>query len=179
MAATSPSSEGERRPVTILFTDIVGSTAIAERLDPEEWREVVSGAHRRVSEAVARYEGTVAQLLGDGVLAFFGAPVAHEDDPARAVRAAIDIQAAIAAYARELAGYVDDFAVRIGIHTGGVVVGEIGSAEHAEYLAVGDVVNLAARLQTAAAPGKVLLSESTARLVRHVFELTSLGEIGV
>jgi ABC-type oligopeptide transport system substrate-binding subunit/class 3 adenylate cyclase len=179
MATTYPGGEGERKPVTILFTDIAGSTAIAERLDPEEWREVVSGAHRRVTDAVVRYEGTIAQLLGDGVLAFFGAPVAHEDDPARAVRAALDTQAAIAAYARELAGYVDDFAMRIGIHTGEVVVGEIGNAVHAEYLAVGDAVNLAARLQTAAAPGTVLLSESTARLVRGSFELASLGEISV
>jgi ABC-type oligopeptide transport system substrate-binding subunit/class 3 adenylate cyclase len=179
MDGSRRSSEGERKPVTILFTDIAGSTAIAERLDPEEWREVVSGAHRRVTDAVARYEGTIAQLLGDGVLAFFGAPAAHEDDPARAVRSALDIQAAITAYARELAGYVDDFAMRIGIHTGEVVVGELGSAEHAEYLAVGDAVNLAARLQSAAAPGKVLVSESIARLVRGAFELTSLGEITV
>jgi len=179
MAVSGRSSEGERKPVTILFTDIAGSTSIAERLDPEEWREIVSGAHRRVSEAVVRYEGTVAQLLGDGVLAFFGAPAAHEDDPARAVRAALDIQAAMTDYARDLRGYVDDFAMRIGIHTGEVVVGDIGSAEHAEYLAVGDAVNLAARLQTAAAPGKVLLSESTARLVRGSFELASLGEITV
>jgi ABC-type oligopeptide transport system substrate-binding subunit/class 3 adenylate cyclase len=179
MASPSLRSQGERKPVTILFTDIVGSTAIAERLDPEEWREVVSGAHRRVSEAVTRYEGTIAQLLGDGVLAFFGAPVAHEDDPTRAVRAALDIQAAIADYARDLAGYIDDFAMRIGIHTGEVVVGEVGSAEHAEYLAVGDAVNLAARLQSAAAPGKILVSESIARLARHAFELASLGEIAV
>ncbi len=179
MATGSPRGEGERKPVTILFTDIAGSTAIAERLDPEEWREVVSGAHRRVTDAVVRYEGTVAQLLGDGVLAFFGAPVAHEDDPARAVHAALDIQAAIGDYARELAGYVDDFAMRIGIHTGEVVVGEIGSEQHAEYLAVGDAVNLAARLQSAAAPGKVLVSGSIARLVRGSFELAALGEITV
>jgi ABC-type oligopeptide transport system substrate-binding subunit/class 3 adenylate cyclase len=174
-----PSNEVERRPVTILFTDIAGSTAIAERLDPEEWREVVSGAHRRVTDAVTLYGGTIGQLLGDGVLTFFGAPAAHEDDPARAVRAALDIQAAIAAYARELAGYVDDFAMRIGIHTGEVVVGEIGGAAHTEYLAVGDAVNLAARLQSAAMPGKVLVSESIARLVRGAFELADLGEITV
>src|SRR5512139_509101 len=179
MDVSRPTGDGERKPVTILFTDIAGSTAIAERLDPEEWREVVSGAHRCVSDAVTRYEGTVAQLLGDGVLAFFGAPIAHEDDPARAVRAALDIQVAVAVYARELAGYVDDFAMRIGIHTGEVVVGEMGSEEHAEYLAVGDAVNLAARLQSAASPGKVLLSETTARLVRGSFELASLGEITV
>lgn len=167
----------ERRPVTILFTDIVGSTTMAEKLDPEEWKEVVNGAHQRVSQAVTRYEGTVAQLLGDGVLAFFGAPKAHEDDPARAVRAGVEIQRAIADYARTLQGYVDDFRMRVGIHTGVVVVGAVGSAEHREYLAVGDAVNLAARLQSAAQPGRVLISDVTARLVRHAFELNDLGEM--
>jgi class 3 adenylate cyclase len=82
---TETEIEGERKPVTILFTDIVGSTAIAEKLDPEVWKEIVIGAHKRVGEAVYRYEGTIAQLLGDGVLAFFGAPITHEDDPIRAV----------------------------------------------------------------------------------------------
>src|SRR3990170_4945879 len=82
--ATRGQIEGERKPVTILFTDIVGSTSLAENLDPEEWKEIVAGAHRRVSEAVYRYEGTIAQLLGDGVLAFFGAPITHEDDSLRA-----------------------------------------------------------------------------------------------
>ena len=87
--------EGERKPVTILFTDIVGSISHAEKLDPEEWKEIVSGAHQRVSNAIYRYEGTIAQLLGDGVLAFFGAPITHEDDPLRAVHAALDIQRSI------------------------------------------------------------------------------------
>lgn len=169
----------ERRPVTILFTDIVASTTMAEILDPEEWKEIVNGAHQRVSEAVTRYEGTIAQLLGDGVLAFFGAPHAHEDDPARAVRAGLEIQRAIADYARELGGYVDNFRMRVGIHTGMVVVGAVGSPEHSEYLAVGDAVNLAARMQSAALPGHVLLSDATARLVRHAFELKDLGEIAV
>ncbi len=90
---------GERKLVTVLFTDIVGSNALAEKLDPEEWGEIVSGAHQHVSAAVCRYEGTIAQLLGDGVLAFFGAPITHEDDPVRAVNAALDIQAAVKAYA--------------------------------------------------------------------------------
>ncbi len=171
--------EGERKPVTILFSDIVSSTALAEKLDLEEWKEIVSGAHRRVSAAVYRYEGTIAQLLGDGVLAFFGAPLTHEDDPERAVRAALDIQAAITEYRAELAGYVDDFQLRIGVHTGEVVVGQIGDDLHMEYLALGDAVNLAARLQGQAEPGGVLISESTARLARGIFEMKSLGEIAL
>ena len=177
--SASSKIEGERKPVTILFTDIVGSTAIAEKLDPEEWEEIVSYAHRRVSQAVYCYEGTIAQLLGDGVLAFFGAPVTHEDDPVRAVRAALDIQNDIAEYARTLKGYLDNFQMRIGINTGLVVVTSVGSDLHMEYLAIGDAVNLAARLQSAAQPGKILLSENTARLVKAAFDLQSLGEITV
>jgi ABC-type oligopeptide transport system substrate-binding subunit/class 3 adenylate cyclase len=176
---SSAQIEGERKPVTILFTDIVGSTALAEKLDPEEWKEVVSGAHQRVSQAVYRYEGTIAQLLGDGVLAFFGAPITHEDDPIRAVHAALDIQQATGEYAQELKGVVDNFQLRVGLNTGTVVVGSVGSDMHMEYLAIGDAVNLAARLQSAAQPGEVLVSESTARLVGAVFELGSLGEINV
>jgi class 3 adenylate cyclase len=157
----------------------VGSTAIAEKLGPEEWKEVVSGAHQRISQAVYHYEGTIAQLLGDGVLAFFGAPITHEDDPIRAVRAALDIQGAIGEYAFELKGYVDNFQLRIGLNTGTVVVGNVGSDLHLEYLAIGDAVNLAARLQSAAQPGKVLISENTAQLVKAAFELQSLGEIAI
>lgn len=177
--AVSTEIEGERKPVTILFTDIVGSTALAEKLDPEEWKEIVAGAHQRVSQAVYRYEGTIAQLLGDGVLAFFGAPITHEDDPIRAVRAALDIQNAIAEYEHELQGYINSFQMRIGLNTGTVVVGSLGSDLHMEYLAIGDAVNLAARLQSAAQPGRILISESTARLVRATIELQALGEIPV
>ncbi|NIM93555.1 MAG: AAA family ATPase [Anaerolineales bacterium] len=171
--------EGERKPVTILFTDIVGSTVIAEKLDPEEWREVVQGAHRRVSDAIYRYEGTIAQLLGDGVLAFFGAPITHEDDPERAVRAALDIQGSIDDYQGDLAGVVDDFQMRIGINTGIVVIGDVGTDMHVEYLAIGDAVNVAARLQSEADPGGVLISESVARMVDATFELEDLGEITI
>ncbi len=179
MRAASKHIEGERKPVTILFTDIVGSTSLAEKLDPEEWKEIVSGAHQRVSDAVYRYEGTIAQLLGDGVLAFFGAPITHEDDPIRAVRAGLDIQQSIEEYCQQLKGYVDNFQLRVGINTGTVVVGSVGSDMHMEYLAIGDAVNLAARLQSAAQPGRVLISEGTERLVRAVFDLTALGEISV
>ncbi|MFV1858053.1 MAG: ABC transporter substrate-binding protein, partial [Anaerolineales bacterium] len=177
LRAASDSVEGERKPVTILFADIVGSTSIAEKLDPEEWKEVVAGAHQRVGEAIYRYEGTIAQLLGDGVLAFFGAPITHEDDPIRAVRAALDIQESIREYARELEGYVDDFQMRVGINTGTVVIGDIGTDLHVEYLAIGDAVNVAARLESAAEPGSVLISDISARLIGDDFELVDRGEI--
>lgn len=176
---SSSQLEGERKPVTILFTDIVGSTSIAEKLDPEEWKEVVSGAHQCVSQAVYRYEGTIAQLLGDGVLAFFGAPVTHEDDPVRALHAALDIQQSICEYANRLKGYIENFQIRIGLNSGTVVVGNVGSDLHMEFLAIGDAVNLASRLQAAARPGSILISENTARLVSATFELEPKGELNV
>jgi ABC-type oligopeptide transport system substrate-binding subunit/class 3 adenylate cyclase len=169
----------ERKLVTILFSDIVGSTSMAGRLDPEEWKEIVGGAHRRVSQAVVRYGGTIAQLLGDGVLAFFGAPVTHEDDPIRAVRAALEIQASIRGYREELAGLVDDFQMRIGIHTGNVVVGPVGDQAHQEYLALGDPVHLAARLQGEAKPGGVLVSQATAGLAEGHFNLEPVGPLSL
>jgi ABC-type oligopeptide transport system substrate-binding subunit/class 3 adenylate cyclase len=171
--------QGERKPVTILFSDIVGSTSITEKLDPEVWKEIVSGVHRIVGEAIYRYEGTIAQLLGDGVLAFFGAPITHEDDPIRAVCAALDIQESIRDYAHGLENLIEDLQMRVGINTGEVVIGNIGTDMHMEYLALGDAVNVAARLQTRADPGKVLLSGFTARLLGDAFELKSLGEAPV
>ncbi|TFH34752.1 MAG: zinc-ribbon domain-containing protein, partial [Anaerolineales bacterium] len=172
-------TEGERKPVTILFADIVGSTTIAEKLDPEEWREVVSGVHQRVGEAIYRYEGTVAQLLGDGVLAFFGAPITHEDDTIRAVMAGLDLQTSIGEYSRSLAGYVDDLQLRVGINTGEVVIGDVGTDMHVEYLAIGDAVNIAARLQSAAEPGSILISSSSARMIGDDFTLKDMGEISL
>jgi class 3 adenylate cyclase/tetratricopeptide (TPR) repeat protein len=173
--------EGERKLVTVLFTDIVGSTSLAEKLDPEVWGEVVTGAHQRVSDAVYRYEGTIAQLLGDGVLAFFGAPLAHEDDAERAIRAGLDILTSIKQYAAELRAdkRVENFQMRVGLNTGLVVVGNIGSDLHMEYLAVGDTVNLAARMQSAAEPDTVLISESTHRLTTKLFDYEDRGKIAV
>lgn len=169
--------EGERKLVTVLFTDIVGSTALAEKLDPEEWGEIVSDTHQLVSQAVYRYEGTIAQLLGDGVLAFFGAPITHEDDPVRAVNAALDLLGMIDESGRELkAKYrLEHLDMRVGLNTGLVVVGNIGTDMHMEYLAVGDTVNLAARLQSSAEANTVIISESTARAARHAFDLESRG----
>lgn len=173
--------QGERKLVTALFADIVGSTSLAESMDPEEWRNIVAGSHERVSQAVYRFEGTIAQLLGDGVLAFFGAPLAHEDDPERAIRAALEILRETESYAQELQGEgkVEDFQMRVGLNTGRVVVGNIGTDLHMEYLAVGDTVNLAARLQAAAEPGSIVISERTRRLAGPAFEYEDLGEIEV
>jgi predicted ATPase/class 3 adenylate cyclase len=171
--------EGERKPVAILFTDIVDSTAIAERLDPEDWREVVTGAHQLVSQVVYRYEGTIAQLLGDGVLAFFGAPITHEDDPLRAVRAGLEIQEAMQVYQQKVKRMAPNFEMRVGVNTGLVVVGNIGDDLHMEYQAIGDAVNLAARLQSLAHPGKVLISESTYHVQPPFIECTDLGLVMV
>lgn len=175
----SSPAQGARKLVTIVFTDVVGSTPLAGRLDPEEWKEIVGGAHRRVSRSVVAYGGTVAQLMGDGVLAFFGAPIAHEDDAVRAVRAALEIQGAMEGYREELKGLVDDFQLRIGIHSGQVVVGEVGGEAHREYLAMGGPVNVAARLQGEAEPGGVLVSAATAGLIEGNFELEPVGPLAL
>lgn len=177
LRAAKDQIDGERKPVTILFADIVGSTSLAEGLDPEEWKEIVNGTHQRMSEAIYRYEGTIAQLLGDGLLAFFGAPITHEDDPVRAVLAAVDIQEQIREYEFSLRGVIDQFQLRIGINSGTVVVGDVGSDLHVEYLAIGDAVNIAARIQASAQPGKILLAEDTAKFADPLFELQDLGVI--
>jgi class 3 adenylate cyclase len=171
--------EGERKPVAILFTDIVSSTSLAEALDPEDWREIVTGAHKLVSNAVYQYEGMIAQFLGDGVLAFFGAPIIHENDPLRAVRAGLDIQQAMQLYQQKIRQKAPNFQMRVGIHTGLVVVGNIGDDLHMEYTAIGDAVNLAARLQSLASPGKVLISEKTYQSISAPIECTDLGIIQV
>ena len=119
---------GERKPVTALFADVVGSTALAEQMDPEDWTAMINEAFDLMSKAVFRYEGTIAQLQGDAMLAFFGAPVAHEDDPERAVRAALDMIVATDEFARQLkATQGIDFRIRAGINSGPVIVGNVGS----------------------------------------------------
>ena len=170
----------ERKLVTILFVDIVGSTGMAEALDAEDWKAVINSAFQPLAAAVYRYEGTIAQFLGDGFLAFFGAPITHEDDAARAVRAALDLIDA----ARELREQIEEitgleFAVRVGINSGQVVVGSVGTDLRYEYLAVGDTVNLAARLQSAAEPMTALVSESTRRQVSDGIEFRDLGLIEI
>ena len=168
---------GQRKPVTILFTDIVGSTAIAETMDPEDWRDIVSGVHQRIGKAIYAYEGTITQLLGDGVYSFFGAPITHEDDPVRAVLSAMDIQQSIQDYSSSLKKDPAWLQVRVGINTGEVVIGDIAADMHVEYLAFGDAVNVAARLESAAEPGTIVVSDATYKQVRHRFEVEDLEPI--
>ena len=169
---------GERKPVTVLFADVVGSTAILEQMDAEEWTAVINEGLEVMSRAVYRYEGTVARLMGDGLLAFFGAPVAHEDDPERAVRAgldAIDDLGDLARRVRDSAAV--ELQIRVGVNTGPVIVGSVGSELMYEYTAIGDAVNVAARMQDAARPGTVTITEATGRFVAPRFELRDLGPL--
>jgi class 3 adenylate cyclase len=171
---------GERKPVTALFADVVGSTALAERMDPEDWTAMMNEAFDHLSKAVFRYEGTIAQLQGDAMLAFFGAPVAHEDDPERAILAALEMVTATDEFARQLKQTQGiDFRIRAGINTGPVVVGNVGSDLRYEYTALGDAVNVAARMQSAAEPGTVLITANTQRLAPEAFDLEDLGDIEV
>ena len=175
-AAAPPDPEaGERRQLTVLFCDLVGSTELSARLDPEDWREAV-GAYQSAADAViARYGGHVAQHLGDGLLTYFGWPTAHGDDAERAVRAARALVDAIAALEGALPGG-EKLAVRVGIHTGPVVVSKVGGgAGRSETLALGETPNLAARVQGEARPGSVLVTAATHRLVAGLFAVEALG----
>src|SRR5437899_1603286 len=134
----SAPSSGERRQLTVMFCDLVGSTALSEQLDPEELREVVRAYQETCAKVISRYEGHIAQYLGDGVLVYFGYPAAHEDDPQRAVRAGLGIAEEVQALHARLPGPVQ---VRVGIHTGQVVVGEMGAGGHHEQLALGETPN--------------------------------------
>jgi len=172
--------EGERRQVTVLFGDIAGFTAISEKLDPEELGEIVRHGFELVTAEIHRFEGTVNQYGGDGLMALFGAPIAHEDAPRRAVHAALGIQRALHDYAATLERERGlKLQMRIGINTGTVMVGRIGSNLHMEYTAIGDTVNLASRLQSLARPGSVLISDSTYKSVAGFFAALELGELEV
>src|SRR2546428_8051098 len=130
-------ASSERRSITVLFADIAGSTSIAERMDPEDWTALVGEAFKRMTGTIERYDGTIARLMGDGVLAFFGAPVAHEDDPERAVRCGLDMARAIDELdAEQRAAGAGELRVRVGINTGPVVVGVVGTERASEYTAM-------------------------------------------
>ncbi|MBN1836872.1 MAG: AAA family ATPase, partial [Spirochaetales bacterium] len=168
--------DGERRVVTILFADVVGSTTLAERMDPEQWTRLMNGAYEALLPPVRRHGGTVARLMGDGLLAFFGAPTAHEDDPLRALRAAQELVASARSYARKIKTDRDvEFAVRVGVNTGTVIVGSVGGEPMREYTAMGDAVNVAARLQSLAEPNSVLVAERTHELIADHVEVRDRG----
>src|SRR5215813_6697424 len=172
--------EGERRQVTVLFADLAGFSALAERRDPEEVHAVVDRCFEMIATEVHRFEGTINQYTGDGVMALFGAPIAHEDAPRRAAHAALAIQRAIRDLSRELEPRLGRrLEMRVGLNTGPVVVGKIGDDLRMDYTAVGDTTNVAARLQQSAQPGSVVVSEATHAAIAGFFETLDLGEIAV
>jgi class 3 adenylate cyclase len=167
--------EAERRQLTVMFCDLVGSTQLSAQLDPEELREVVR-AYQEVSAAViTRFEGHIAQYLGDGLLVYFGYPVAHEDDARRAVQAGLAIVEAIHGSSLQNTQLPRPLQVRVGIHTGPVVVGEMGGGAKREQLALGETPNIAARVQGIAMPDTVVISAATSRLIEGLFACRSLG----
>ena len=168
--------EAERRQLTVLFCDLVDSTVLASQLDLEEWREMLRAYQETCAKVIARFEGHIAQYLGDGLLVYFGYPQAHEDDAPRAVRAGLGMVEAL----RQLNMRLEQergvhLAVRLGIHTGLVVVGEIGGGTRQEQLALGETPNLAARLQAMAAPNTLVISATTLPLLGDFFACQSLG----
>ena len=179
-ARSTRAGADERRIVTILFCDVKGSTAAASQLDPEEWAEIINGAFEHMIAPIYRYEGTVARLMGDGILAFFGAPIAHEDDPQRAALAGLEIVQGIADYCVLVQRrWGLPLEVRVGINTGLVLVGEVGSDMRTEYTALGDAINIAARMEQTAQPGTVQVAEDTWRLVAPLFEWQDLGTLDI
>jgi class 3 adenylate cyclase/predicted ATPase len=168
--------DAERRQLTVLFCDLVESTRLSSQLDPEEYRDVVRAYHTACTEVIRRYDGHIAQYLGDGLLIYFGYPVAHEDDAQRAVRTGLGILAAMDALHGQFPhAQGRTLAIRLGIHTGVVVIGALGDDGRHEHLALGETPNIAARIQGLAAPNTVAISEATSRLVQGYFACQDLG----
>ncbi len=167
--------EGERKLVTVLFADVVHSMELAEGVDPEDWHRVLDRFFHILAAGIHRFEGTINQFTGDGVMALFGAPIAHEDHARRGCHAALDLMGALGEYASVLAARGLAFAVRMGLNSGEVVLGRIGEDLRMEYTALGHTVGLAARMEQMAAPGTVYLTEHTARLVEGFFTLRGHG----
>ncbi|HSR57156.1 MAG TPA: adenylate/guanylate cyclase domain-containing protein, partial [Candidatus Binataceae bacterium] len=166
--------DGERRQITVLFADLVGSTELSHRLDIEEYRELLRAYDKAVSEVVVRFGGYLAHYLGDGILAYFGWPEAHDNEAERAVRAALAILDAIERMNREIGG-ANPLAVRIGVHTGAVVMGKVGGSGRQEVTALGETPNVAARVQAVAPPNCILITPATHRLVSGLFVVEDAG----
>jgi len=173
---TAPPPDAERRQLTVMFCDLVDSTKLSSQLDPEDYREMVRAYQGACSEVITRFDGHIAQLLGDGLLVYFGYPQAHEDDPQRGVRTGLGILAALGDLNQRLQQAQGiQLAVRIGIHTGLVVVGAMGGGGRQEQLALGETPNVAARIQGLAASDTIATSEATYRLIQGYFECQDLG----
>ena len=173
-------SASERRILTVLFCDVVGSTALAEQFDPEEWTDIMNDAFDLITRPIARYEGTVAQFTGDGLMALFGAPTSHEDDPRRAILSGLEMVQSIGEFRERFKrDYGEDFNIRIGINTGLVIAGHVGSGLATEYTAMGDAVNVAARMEQTAEAGTVQITADTSKAVEGDFDLEPLGGIEV
>src|SRR5438034_9260065 len=172
--------EGERKQVTVLFADIRGSTKLVEGLDPEEAQKIIDPVLSVMMEAVHRYEGTVNQVLGDGVMALFGAPLAHEDHALRACYAALTMQTAMREYTEAVRrAHGIEMRIRVGLNSGEVVVRAIGNDLHMDYSAVGQTTHLAARMEQLALPGTIRLTAATLRLVEGLVRVHALGPTSV
>src|SRR5262245_37786008 len=177
LPAPLPLLEAERRRLTVLFCDLVDSTRLAGHLDPEDYSEIIRAYYRTCADVIQRFDGYPAQYLGDGVVVYFGYPVAHEDDAQRAVRTGLGLLDAIDPLNTQLALPPEDqLAVRLGVHTGLVVVGDVGEEVRQEPLALGETPNIAARLQHLAAPNTLVISAETYQLIEGYFTCESLGE---
>jgi class 3 adenylate cyclase/tetratricopeptide (TPR) repeat protein len=177
---TRSTLEGERKLVTVLFADVANFTSLSEKLEPEEVHQIMEGCLKILMDEIHQYEGTINQFTGDGVMALFGAPLAHEDHAQRACYAALAIQKDLAEYSEKVRkDYGREFQMRIGLNSGPVVVGSIGDDLHMDYTAIGDTINLASRMEGLAQPGTVLLSRNTQRLVKDYFDLNPIGPLEV
>jgi len=178
---TSRSSiEGERKLVTVFFADVANFTSLSEKLDPEDAHNIMDGAFQILMDNIHRFEGTINQFTGDGVMALFGAPLAHEDHALRACHAALSIQHDLKEYGAKLKkAYGLVFLMRIGINSGPVVVGSIGDDLRMDYTAIGNTTNLASRMEALANPGNILVSTSTHKLTRDFFQFESIGPISI
>ena len=171
-----PALEGERKQVTVLFADLKGSMELLADRDPEEARQLLDPVLERLMAAVHRYEGTVNQIMGDGIMALFGAPIAHEDHAVRACYAALAMQSAIRAYADQVRQtHQVEIQIRVGLNSGEVVVRAIGNDLHMDYSAIGQTTHLAARMEQLATPGSILLTTETLRLAEEVVQVKPLG----
>ena len=178
--ADRSSIEGERKLVTVFFADVANYTAMSEKLDPEEVHQIMDGCFKILMDEIHKHEGTINQFTGDGVMALFGAPVAHEEHAQRACHAALAIREVMEPYGEKIKQDCGvEFKMRIGLNSGHVIVGSIGDDLRMDYTAVGDTTNLAARMESAAEPGSILVSKNTQRIARHYFEFETSDKLEV